>query len=107
MTHRLPFLAGCLLLLTAVPLLADEAEDKAVATVAKLGGQVTRDEKADGKPVVAVHLSGPDVTDAVLKELAPLKGLKKLVRGSTKVTDEGLKELAPLKGLQELDLAFK
>jgi len=46
MTRRLPFLAGCLLLLTAVPLLADEAEDKAVERVKELGGMVTRDEKS-------------------------------------------------------------
>ena len=72
MTHRLPFLAGCLLLLTAAPLLADDAEDKAVEAVKKLRGKVTRDEKAEGKPVVAVDLRLSLVlTDADLKELAP------------------------------------
>jgi hypothetical protein len=33
---------------------ADEAEDKAVAFVEKLGGRATRDEKAPGKPVITV-----------------------------------------------------
>ena len=103
MTHRLSFLAGCLLL-TAAPLFADEAEDKAVEAVKKLGGSVTRDDKAEGKPVVVVDLSGTQVTDAGMQELAPLKGLKKLVLGSAKVTDAGLKKLAALKGLQTLDL---
>ena len=74
MKNRIPTLAGCLLLLAAAPLLADEAEDKAVATVAKLGGKVTRDEKADGKPVIAVDLLNPNVTDADLQELAPSRG---------------------------------
>ena len=37
MTRRIPFLAGCLLLLTAAPLYADDAEDKAVEAVKKLG----------------------------------------------------------------------
>ena len=31
---------------------ADDAEDKAVAFVEKLGGAVARDEKAPGKPVI-------------------------------------------------------
>jgi len=45
------------------------------------------------------------VTDAELKELAPLKGLNRLdLYGCPMVTDKGLKELAALKGLQELYL---
>ncbi|MFM8273474.1 MAG: hypothetical protein ACKODX_14265 [Gemmata sp.] len=35
---------------------ADDAEDRAVETVKKLGGGVSRDEKSPGKPVVAVML---------------------------------------------------
>ena len=57
---------------------ADDAEDKAVAFVKKLGGQVLRDEKAPGKPVIKVYLIGPQVTDAGLKELATLKNLTTL-----------------------------
>ncbi|QJW98738.1 hypothetical protein [Frigoriglobus tundricola] len=33
---------------------ADDAEDRAVALVTKLGGKVTREAKAPGKPVTAV-----------------------------------------------------
>jgi hypothetical protein len=44
------------------------------------------------------------VTDAGLKELAPLKQLTTLSLFGTKVTDAGLKGLAPLKSLTELDL---
>ena len=72
---------------------ADDAEDKAVAFVEKLGGEVTRDKKAPGKPVIAVTLSGTEVTDAGLKELAALKNLTTLHLGHTQVTDAGLKEL--------------
>ena len=54
---------------------ADDAEDKAVAFVKKLGGTVTRNEKAPGKPVFAINLSGTEVTDAGMKELAALKNL--------------------------------
>ena len=72
---------------------ADDAEDKAVAFVEKLGGTVTRDDKAPSKPIIGVQLSNTYVTDAGLKELAPLKNLTWLSLGGTKVTDEGLKEL--------------
>src|SRR6516164_9565265 len=97
MTHRIPFLAGCLLLLTAAPLLADEAEDKAVEAVKKLGGTVVREDNDPAKPVIKVDLVLSQVTDADLKELAPLKELKELNLMACKgVTDAGLKELAPL-----------
>ena len=59
---------------------ADEAEDKAVALVEKLGGKVTRDEKLPGKPVAGVALFFSAVTDAELKELAALKNLTYLDR---------------------------
>ena len=62
------------------PLRADDAEDKAVTIVKKLGARVTRDEKAPGKPVVTVDLWVTQVTDAGLKELAPLKNLMTLNR---------------------------
>ena len=83
---------------------ADDAEDKAVAFVEKLNGSLSRDEKAPGKPVVEVRLSGTKVTDAGLKELAALTKLTRLFLFKTPVTDAGLKELAPLKALTKLDL---
>src|SRR5262245_16800995 len=83
---------------------ADEAEDKAIAVVEKLKGEITRDDKKPGKPVVAVVLVGADVTDASLKELASLKNLAVLHLHKTKVTGAGLKDLGALKNLSELDL---
>ena len=50
---------------------ADDAVDKAAARVVELGGHVVRAEMDPGKPVFSVTLSGPGVTDTVLKELAP------------------------------------
>jgi uncharacterized protein (TIGR03067 family) len=83
------------------------AEDKAVAAITKLGGQVTRDEKAAGKPVVAVSLSSVPVTDAALAELLKdLKNLETLDLFKTKVTDAGLKELQGLNNLRSLSLGF-
>jgi internalin A len=84
---------------------ADEAEDKAVAFVEALKGDVIRDEKLPGKPVIAVNLNFSKVTDAGLKELAPFKNLTTLSLGlATKVTDAGLKELAQFKNLTKLAL---
>ena len=56
-----------------------DTEDKAVAFIEKLGGKVTRDEKAPGKPVLEVVLDGTELTDAGLKALAPLTNLTKLI----------------------------
>jgi len=83
---------------------ADDAEDKAVAYVKKLGGTVARDEKAPGKPVINVNLFSTKVTDEGLKELAPLKHLTLLAIRDAKVTDAGLKELATFKNLATLYL---
>ncbi len=63
-----------------------------------------RASRADGS-VVGVSLIYAGVTDAELKELAPLKDLRKLaLQGNPKITGAGLKHLAPLEKLEELDL---
>jgi hypothetical protein len=104
--------------LTAAPVRADDAEDKAaedkaVAAIKKICtsaaclagecGLVTRDEKAAGKPVIEVNLSiatgwkGTAETDAALAELKKLKSLRTLDVSSSGATDEGLMALAGLK----------
>ena len=85
---------------------ADEAEDRAVAAAEKLGGRVIRSQDKADKPVVSLNLTGAEVTEAVIRELAPLKGLTLLNLSFTDVTDAGLKELAPFKALTELYLEF-
>ena len=72
---------------------ADDAEDKAVAFVEELGGEVTRAEKTPGRPVITVSLWQTQRTDAELKALAPVKNLTSLNLSDTHVTDAGLKEL--------------
>jgi internalin A len=105
-------------LLSGSGLHADDAETEAVQAIEKLRGRVSRDEKADGKPVTEVYFLAdlPDtplelrhpVTDADVKELvkalASLKQLHTLDLWHTEVTDIGLKELVPLKHLQTLKL---
>ena len=61
-------------------------------------------ELAPLKQLQTLFLGHTLVTDAGLKELAPLTQLQRLDLGITKVTDVGLKELAPLTQLQRLDL---
>src|SRR5262249_21300610 len=102
-------LTGAALILALAPWMtvsirADEAEDRAVKAIEKLGGRIIRDEKAKGKPIVGVNLAATPVTDADLKALAGLKQLQRLDLRQTHVTDAGLKELAGLKQLQKLYL---
>ena len=86
------------------PAQTDMAEDKAIEFVEKKGWSVSRDHAAPGKPVIAVNFQFCNVTDAELKELAPLKDLTKLTLYMTKVSDAGMKELAPFTKLSELNL---
>src|SRR5579872_2924211 len=93
------------LLLGASSTFADEAEDRAVAAVKKLGGTVIRDDKAPGRPVIGINLAFTKAKDADLKIIPPIMGLRWLNLNGTKVTGAGLKELTPLKSLQEMQLA--
>ena len=79
-------------------------EEKAVKAIEALGGRVTRDEKLPGRPVVEVDLGKTEVTDAGLKDLKELKGLRTLNLSRTKITDTGLKDLKELRGLRFLAL---
>ncbi len=80
------------------------AEDKAAAFVTKMGGMVSREESLPGNPVTGVHLRERPVTDADLKELAPLTNLRSLNLSRTQVTDAGMKELAQFKSLRSLGI---
>ena len=82
-----------------------DQEEKAVNAILQLGGRVTRDENLPGRPVVKVDLGLPRITDAGLKDLKELKGLRELWLDSTKITDAGLKELKELKELERLELS--
>lgn len=88
---------------------ADDAEGRAAELVRKRGGTVTRDGTVPGNPVVGVDLRGTEVTDAVVKELLPLRHLGALHLGysfnlDNKMTDAGARDVARLGGLTRLDL---
>src|SRR5687767_8155924 len=92
------------LLVAPLPAFADDAEDRAVEAVTRLGGKVVRSNGDPARPVVEVNFSDTRVTGAGLKVLAVFKGLKTLDLSGTKVTDAELKELTTLQGLQNLSL---
>src|SRR5687767_1721662 len=97
---RLHIVAGVVVALALeVSARGDEAEERAVAAIEKMGGRVTRDKTAPGLPVIHVDLSSGSVTEAGLKEVAGLKQLKRLNLRGTGVTAGGLKELAGHKQL--------
>jgi hypothetical protein len=79
-------------------------EAEAVQAIQRLGGKVTRDEKAPGKSVIAVFLNTPAMTDAGLEVLGELKQLRELDLTGSRVTASGLNELAGLQQLQTLHL---
>jgi hypothetical protein len=59
--------AALLLALMTASVRADEAEDNAVEAIEDLGGRITRDMKAQDKPIVRVYLAHSKVTDGGLK----------------------------------------
>jgi internalin A len=79
-------------------------EESAVEAIEKLGGEVTRDDKTPGKPVIKVDLYNKPLTDAGLKVLKEFKQVQSLRLSLTKVTDAGMMELKDLKQLKELNL---
>jgi len=72
-------------LVAAVVAQADDAEDKAVKWVKKLGGGCSYDSKKDGQPIVGVYLWETGARDDDLKELAAFKNLTHIsLRSSAK-----------------------
>ena len=70
----------------------------------KAMGELT---EADLEKVTDLDISGTQVTDASLKEVAKLQNLERLHLSGTQITDEGLKEVAKLQKLIVLSLATK
>jgi hypothetical protein len=97
----------CLLALVFLAATGSSSGDEghALATLGRLGAKVTRDEQRPGKPVVLVDSRSSDLTDADLKNLKSLQGLRTLRLDFSKVTDAGLKELATFRQLDTLGLS--
>jgi hypothetical protein len=83
---------------------ADEAEDRAAALVKELGGSALRDEKAEGRPIIRIHLKDRKLSPDDMRILAACRQLAALELFSCPVAPDALKELAPLQKLQRLEL---
>lgn len=88
---------------------------EAVAQIKRLGGQVTVNEKAAGKPVTSVTFligifvpgkgcPGSNLTDSGLEYLKAVPTVEELFLPHTKITDAGLIHLRGLRRLKYLDL---
>jgi hypothetical protein len=83
-----------------------EAQNAVSAVETKFKGKVHRNPRSGAVTAVFLHgfLDGATVTDAGLKELAPLQDLTDLNVGRNAITDAGIKELVPFKKLSNLVL---
>jgi hypothetical protein len=90
---------------TDTPMADPQAEARVTADLVNLRADVTRDPTLPGQPAIRVSFWGTKVTDAYLKQLAPLTHLQLLDLRGTPVTDAGLKELPALPALSEVDLS--
>ena len=82
----------------------DPQRDRVVALVERLGGQIERDEKAPGRPVVGIRLATTRISDDQLGELRGLSSLRSLDLTQTRISDAGLAQLRGHEGLRSLDL---
>ena len=98
--------SGLVIFLLPAFLRADDAEEKAVKTIQRLGGDFRRGDTLPDKPIVLVMFYNTKVTDADLKDVAVLRQLQCRNLNATKVTDAGLKHLAPLTEMKELYLSW-
>jgi hypothetical protein len=82
-------------------------EQKALATIKKLGGSVSLDFNAaePAKPTMRVDMAGKQTTGPVLEALRHCQSLRDLVLARTPLTDAGLYELRGLRDLEKLDLS--
>src|SRR6516165_3419439 len=90
---------------TASAQMRDADRDKAIQDIKKLNGKYVIDNNRADKPIVAVLLEGPSVTDRDIEFLRPLSKLQQLLLRQTALTDKGLDHIKGLTSLQELSLA--
>ena len=75
-----------------------------IALVERLGGQIERDAKAPGQPVVGIRLATTRIADEQLGELQGLSSLRSLDLTQTRISDIGLAHLRGHEGLRSLIL---
>ena len=78
----------------------------AAALIKKFDGKIIRNEELEGKPIVELLFSSPEMTDTDLSQLRDLKTLERLrLDGCKKITEAGLVPLGDLPALSQLFLS--
>src|SRR5262245_58277314 len=85
---------------------SDPAQDRALASIRKLGGTFARDSRQAGQPAVAVDLACQPVADSDLETLKPFARLNALNVSATQVSDAGIPLLKWTGKLRSLYLDF-
>src|SRR5262249_53031956 len=65
---------------------------------------IERDNRQPGKPVIAIYVHSPQVTDALAERLKDFKKLERVGLNGTSATDTALQALKGLKDLHTLNL---
>ena len=113
MSNLLPCM--CVLIITVVALVGQSvvAAEKLIAVTDSIVKKAIRERlekpegkltKADLEKVTRLDLSGTQITDAGLKEVAKLQKLEWLYLGGPQINDQSLKEVAKLHNLEQLSL---
>ena len=85
------------LVLTGLPQVVVGNDDTAIENIKKNGGTVRSVAANDSSKEIDFHLSGKDLTDEQLADVAQVNDVIWLNLKDTKITDAGLKNLANLK----------
>jgi len=93
---------GCSQFGCAPHVTSEEAE--AIAAIERLGGQVKRDDRRHGSPVVEIALGGTRVADGDLAYLARFPELETVALFDSSIGDEGLVRLKDCTELRTLYL---
>jgi hypothetical protein len=105
MNRSIFFAVGFLTLVAeGLPHVAVGNEQTAIENIKKNGGTVRSVAANDSSKEIDFHLSGQDLTDDKLADVAQVEEVIWLNLKDTKITDAGLKHLANLKNLTKLHL---
>src|SRR5262245_49212921 len=100
---RCKFACVVIVMLSGYAVRADDVEDAATKWAASVESKLNRDDKAPGKPVVAVNFLplNKKITNDGLKELKGFKNLRSLtIFFCEQIGDDGMKHVKELAGLE-------
>ena len=93
---------AAMIVFTFLIVAAHADENDAIKILEKAGSKIYRDDKKDGKPIVAVEMWGPSFSSELLVQMKEFKHLERLRLAGPWVNEKGLKELHGIKTLKVL-----